>query len=158
MNRLISALIAALLVLAPMKASAEYATTFRAGADLTHYKNQTSIFSLGIENFDKEDGLGYKLELGAWTDIDQGRYSSPFASALLGKRFGNYDTFNATALLGIAVIGYPDSVLSTPFEFTEEVILGYKCVGIGFKHFSNAGIKEPNHGREYVSLTIAFPF
>ncbi len=132
-------------------------TTLRMGTDLTHYANETSMYSVGFQHFEA-NGLGYKLDAGGWTESASDRKSAPFGSVLVGKRFGSVNGINMTNLIGVAVIGIPDSALSTTFQFTEEAAVGYKAVGLGYKHFSNAGIKEPNHGRDYIYLNFAFPF
>jgi len=136
-------------------ASADEATTLRMGGDFTHYKNKSAIYSVGFEDFDR-DNFGTKLEVGAYTDSDPGHVGAPFGSVLLGKRFGSYEGLNATGFMGCAIIGSTDQVLGSLFEFTEEAIVGYKNVGLGYKHVSNAGLASPNHGRDYVSLTVAF--
>src|SRR5581483_2475391 len=140
----------------PWRALADDATTLRMGGDFTHCKNETAIYSAGFEEFDRH-GFGHKFELGAWTDTKEDHRFSPFGSVLLGKRFGDYEGFNLTGFAGIAIIGYTDAALGGIFEFTEEAIVGYKNVGVGYKHISNAGTASPNQGRDYISLTVAFP-
>lgn len=146
-----------LLALVPVRALSDDAITARMGADFTHYKNETAIYSAALESFNRSN-VGTKFEFGGWTDTGANRCQSPFGSVLVGKRFGYYDGFNLTGFAGIAIIGNTDSALSTNFEFTEEVVAGYNVVGVGYKHISNAGIKTPNNGRDYISLTFAFPF
>jgi hypothetical protein len=158
MKTLINALILGLiLAVTPFKAVATDAFSLRMGTDLTHYKDQTSIYSLGYETFDRH-GWGAKIEGGGWTDIADDRRCSPFGAVLVGKQFGDYRGLNLTGLVGAGIIGAPDAALSTTFQFTEEVTVGYDVVGLGFKHFSNAGIKEPNQGRDYFFVNLAFPW
>lgn len=140
----------------PWKALADDAVTLRMGADFTHYKNETAIYSLGSESFDR-DGFGCKLEGGFWTAIDPSHRASPFGSVLGGKRFGDYNGFNLTGFFGVVVLGHTDGALGGNAAFTEEAVLGYKTVSLGYKHISNAGLFPPNHGRDYISLTLAFP-
>lgn len=151
------ALFAAILALWPLNVLADQAMTFRAGGDFTHYKNETAIYTLGLEDFNR-DGFGVKGEVGAWTDIGEGRRSSPYVAGKVAKRFGDYQGVNFTGFFGVSIVGYPDSALSSPFEFTEELILGYKFVGCGYTHFSNAGLSKPNIGRDYQSCTVVFTF
>jgi len=140
----------------PLQSLADERAVLRMGADFTHYKNRTSIYSLGWEDFNSL-GLGHKFELGGWTDETGGRCSSPYGSILLGKELGTSEGLNLTGFVGLSIIGYTDAALSSPFEFTEEAAVGYQNVGIGYKHFSNAGLSEPNHGRDYIFLNLRFP-
>jgi lipid A 3-O-deacylase len=53
--------------------------------------------------------------------------------------------------------------LSTAFQFGDHVGAGYVFtngwdLGLKLQHFSNAGIKEPNSGVNYVLLKLAMPF
>ncbi len=53
--------------------------------------------------------------------------------------------------------------LSTAFQFGDHLGTGYVFangwdLGVKFQHFSNAGIKEPNNGVNYVMLKLARPF
>lgn len=129
---------------------------FRTGVDMTRYKSG-SLFSLGIQNKINEYFV-YKTDLGFWADSDSSRKTSPFVGLTLGPKLGDYAGFNFNCQAGIMVIGYPDSVLSTPFQFTEECAVGYKEVSLGYKHISNAGIKEPNYGRDYIFIQYTSPF
>lgn len=151
----IAALIA-VLSLFPFRALADGATVLRMGADMTHYANQTSIYSLGYEEVAR-DGFGHKIEAGFWTDTGSDRKGSPFGSLVGLKRFGDYEGVNVTGVFGIMIVGYPDAALASAFEFTEEIAIGFKDVSIGYKHISNAGLKEPNHGRDYIFLNLALP-
>lgn len=148
-------ILAAVLALLPLRSLADTTTTVRSGVDLTHYKNQTSIYSIGVQDLNR-DGFGWKLEAGAWTDSGQDRKGSFFTSAMGAKRFGDLDGFNLTGLFGIIVASNADGALGSPLAFTEEAILGYRAVGIGYKHISNAGLWVPNHGRDYLSVTVSF--
>ncbi len=56
-----------------------------------------------------------------------------------------------------------DKSLSTAFLFEDRLAFGWQApsgleLGISAKHYSNAGIKEPNTGMEVYSLTVRHPF
>jgi len=67
----------------------------------------------------------------------------------------------ASFYVGPALISATDNNLSTNFQFCLEanvMILDSRNVGLGItaKHFSNAGIKEPNTGREFYGVRVIF--
>lgn len=62
------------------------------------------------------------------------------------------------AVIGMGLLTKKGKRLGGNFQFTEEVELGYKRVGIGYKHISNAGIKKPNLGRDFIQMSINIPF
>ena len=117
----------------------------------------SAIYSLAYEESIRRPVM-YKLDVGAWSaGTESGRLQSPYASGLLGLRFGDFSGFNAQVLGGPMVIGNVDSALSTNFQFTEEVQVGYGIIGLGYKHVSNANLKKPNLGRDFIFLNFALP-
>lgn len=62
------------------------------------------------------------------------------------------------AVAGMGLISKKGNRLGGNFQFTEEIELGYKQVGLGYKHISNAGIQKPNLGRDFLQLSINIPF
>lgn len=59
-------------------------------------------------------------------------------------------------LIGAGGVSLTDHKLSSHFEFSEEIEVGYKRVGIGFMHVSNAGLSNPNSGRDFLLLNFKF--
>lgn len=145
----------ALLISCSSALADEDTVTFRMGQGVTN-TCKSALYSVGFEK-DFKDSITYRLDFGAWTDVGLNRRGAPFSSVLIGKRAGEYTSLNFTAMVGILIMGSPDSALALPFNFTEEVALGYQQVSVGYKHVSNAGIKEPNLGRDYVFLNLTFP-
>lgn len=122
----------------------------RMGAGFTN-NTKSAIYSLGYESEFDRFGF-YRIDLGAWTDSAPGHSSSPFGSALAGVKIGK--ALNLKLGFGALIMGYPDRMLGFPFNFTEEATLSYKAFGVGYKHISNGGLKEPNLGRDYFYLNL----
>ena len=128
---------------------------FKTGVGTTT-DTKSAVYSIGFENKIQGDSF-YKLDFGAWTDNEATHQSAPFFSPVVGYHLGDADGFSFNPVFGILIMGYPDSVLGSPFNFTEELAIGYKHVSIGWKHISNGGTASPNKGRDYLFLNIGFP-
>lgn len=139
----------------PVAAVADDALMFRTGVGAATNR-KSALFSIAYQN-SFYDNFFYKFDGGAWTDSAPNQSGAPFVSGLLGYRFGNFDGFNFTPAIGGLVMGYPDGILGSPANFTEEVMLGYKGVGIGWKHVSNGNTSSPNLGRDYVFFNLTLP-
>jgi|SRR5581483_378658 len=115
------------------------------------YQGETSLF------FD------YKYEAGLWADSNgDGRSSSGYGAASLGlePRLG---TFYVHSFWGLAYITNTDTQLSTNIEFMQDFGLGLRDsrgvgIGLGYKHVSNAGIKLPNRGRDFLCIQMQIPW
>lgn len=106
-----------------------------------------------------------KAELGVWTDAnseDAGRTGSYFGSYSIGMRI-EPSILYAEYYLGLAGITKTDAYLSTHYQFSQDLGIGLKdnigrFIGLNYKHLSNAGIKHPNKGRDFVALTVGIGF
>lgn len=125
---------------------------------------QVDISESKLLSFELTNELGrlfrHKLSYGAWFDPqpDFKRTSASFGSYSVGLRvepgplyFENY--------FGLSLISQTDSMLSTNFEFTEELGFGVRdkegrFFGVEYRHFSNAGLQLPNKGRDFFLLNI----
>ncbi len=101
----------------------------------------------------------HKFAVGSWFDqnIDLGQSSSPFTAYSMGIKV-DAGYLYVENLFGIGLISRTDTLLSTNFEFTEELGAGIqdklgKYIGLTVKHFSNAGIQQPNIGRNFMLLS-----
>lgn len=150
-----------LLFFSPISRAYELGLNYGAGFGLPNATDDTEakLLSLNISN-----SLGtlfrHKLSWGEWFDPhpEYDRSSAMFGSYSVGIRvepgqfyFENY--------LGLAMISETDSMLSTNFEFTEEIGFGIKdslgrFFGFEYRHFSNAGIQLPNKGRDFILANI----
>lgn len=101
-----------------------------------------------------------KTDLGYWSEKPRkDRSSSLFLASGLGVE-PEYKDFNLEAYSSLAVISKRDSRLSTNLQFKHDIGVHYKIgdgykAGVVYNHFSNAGIKQPNLGRDFVSLSIS---
>jgi len=133
----------------------ETVLTLSAGQGFTNNLD-SGFFNAGVETYFQKH-YTHKLEAGFWSDNQKGHSGAFYGSLLLGRRLGDYTGLNATFMVGVVVMTAPDALLSTPFQFTEEVNVGYKQWQFGIKHFSNAGIELPNVGRDYLYLRYLVP-
>ena len=123
---------------------------------------EVKLFSLGYQHDYWKDLLLAQYELGVFADAHgENRKSSGYIAASTGIRVSPGAVY-AEVLWGVALITSPDSMLSTVYEFTNDTVIGLRdsrgrAFGIGYKHFSNAGIKLPNKGRDFILVHLQFP-
>lgn len=124
---------------------------------------EVKFFSLGYQS-PIWNLFRQKVELGLWADTRTGeghRHSSGFASYSLGVSVEG-GRFYASSFWGGSYITHTDSLLSTNFEFAQDLSVGLKddagrALGVTYKHFSNAGIKLPNKGRDFFVIDVRVP-
>lgn len=124
--------------------------------------SSVKYFSLGMEE-EFISVIDYKLETGLWVDTNgYPRRSSGFGAASLGVT-SDGDTVFAKCFWGLAGITHTDERLSTNYQFKNDLELGVQDrrkvgVGLGYTHFSNAGARTPNLGRDiiYIKAKIGF--
>ena len=62
------------------------------------------------------------------------------------------------AFFGPALISATDTQLSTNFQFATDIGFGVRdretFMSVGYGHISNAGIKLPNKGRDYLLFLV----
>lgn len=122
----------------------------------TTTETRSALYSFTLERTIEEESF-YKLDFGFWTDNQPGHSSAPFMGPVIGYHFLHPSGISLTPVFGILVMGNPDAVLGAPFNFTEELAIGYHTVSIGWKHISNAGTSSPNMGRDYLFLNLTTP-
>jgi len=102
-----------------------------------------------------------KSEAGFWIDNNETHSSSAYGSYSLGTKVNSGNVF-MSFFLGGALINKTDSQLSTNFQFSHDLGVGIedngKSIGLNLKHLSNAGIKKPNMGRNFIQLEVKLPF
>jgi hypothetical protein len=104
--------------------------------------------------------LSYQMELGYFKDPSDSARSSGYAASGLGVEIDSY--LYGSFYFGPALISCPDNLLAGNLQFNTDLTIGLKDkrglkLGVGYKHLSNAGIKEPNIGREFVYMGLTFP-
>jgi len=124
--------------------------------------NATDNTEAKLLSFEASNELGslfrHKLSLGAWFDPhpEFNRSSAAFGAYSAGLRV-EAGYLYIENYFGFGWISQVDSMLSTSFEFTEEIGAGIKdekgrFIGIEYRHFSNAGIQLPNKGRDFILI------
>lgn len=121
--------------------------------------NDSRYISLGLTD-DFNGLIKDRIEIGYWKDPYNS--SSFYTTYQLGLSAKNEIVY-AEFFTGPSLITQPDYRLSTPFEFKHDIgigVLGKDKVGIGinYSHLSNAGIREPNLGRDSLQLKLTLPF
>lgn len=107
-------------------------------------------------------GLSYQYEFGGWADrAGNGRKSSGYGAFQVGVEAGDYTV--ARVMFGPTLITTPDAYLGGHFNFAEDFFFGIRgksgnTVGIIYKHVSNAGLTEPNMGRDFGGVQVSVPF
>jgi len=103
--------------------------------------------------------LKHKLAAGGWFDPKPvlKRSGASFGAYSIGIKV-EPGIFYAENFFGVSLISQTDSMLSTNFEFTEEIGIGIqdalgRFLGFQWKHFSNAGIQLPNKGRDFMLVS-----
>lgn len=124
-------------------------------------KAEVKLFAVGYQN--ELLFLDYKLETGLWADSGgSNRSSAGFGAASLGLE-PHLGVFYIHSFWGLAFITDTDSMLSTHYQFMQDLGLGVGDnrgirVGVGYKHISNAGIKSPNRGRDFLYINLQIPW
>jgi hypothetical protein len=107
--------------------------------------------------------LEQKWEVGFWSDaVGKGRKSSGFGGWSLGLE-PKLGYLYAHSFWGVIGITNTDTMLSTNYQFMQDLGIGFRdergiSLGVGYKHISNAGIKQPNRGRDFFFVQLQIPF
>lgn len=108
-------------------------------------------------------GLTEQYEIGGWWDASgNGRKGSIYGAYQLGLEVDSF--LLARFMVGPAFITSPDSYLGGAFpQFTEDLFFGLQgkngnTLGVKYKHFSSAGIYQPNMGRDLLGVEISIPW
>lgn len=127
--------------------------------------SETKVFSLAYQDtLLGTDFLIKQYELGMWSDSrqDLGRLSSGFFNMSFGVRVNAPGTY-AEGLWGIGVVTHTDAYLGGNFAFNHDLSTGFRSesgatLGINYKHISNAGLYNPNIGRDFLMIKMGIPF
>jgi len=120
----------------------------------------TKYLSLGIR--DDISLFVYQYEVGTIIDTNPGRSTSAFGIASIGLETKTENIFGFY-LLGAGLFSSPDSLLSSVFEFSHDLGIGFKDkrgvgVDLAYRHISNAGLVPPNPGRNFLIMRLSVPW
>lgn len=162
---MIRRLIAVFCMLTPITAHAD-AVFFRYGLGFNapgqQGRGEIKFFSLGVEQEGKAPVIR-QAELGVIADQKDylGRRSGVFVGATIGPEM-RLGALRTRYLWGVAYISHTDALLSSNMQFTHDLTLGLNDLksglSLGYKHISNAGLKLPNRGRDFITLRSEIQF
>lgn len=118
---------------------------------------ETRVFSLGV-TYPHTGLIQKRIDVGGWISDP----SSSFYSTLQIGTTASNSVFYAEVFSGPALISNTDNRLSTVLQFKHDIgigVVGKDKVGIGinYSHLSNAGIKLPNAGRDFILVKLTIP-
>ncbi len=109
-----------------------------------------SVPAAGLLNFDSY----YQFNAGGWGGGSRSAY-------LIGAARGlRWDVGQTTmgASIGASLISETNDLISTPFEFYGQIFIkrriGGLDLGVSYRHWSNAGIKFPNIGMNFLGVQL----
>lgn len=135
-------------------AQAEDSISLRLGNGLGRGKI-SKFASISYDSYFNKSSF-FRAESGFWNDSAPNQNSSTFYMLGIGGRFGDLSGWNLTLTMNAGFVTNGDSALTSGFQFMESGSLGYKNWGVEIRHFSNAGLKQPNLGREYLLFKYTF--
>jgi hypothetical protein len=124
--------------------------------------SESKLLYAGYNDYFYHRLMYFRTELGGWNDLaGNGRSGSFFGAYLFGINIENQRWYG-NAAGGVAIIGTPDTYLGGPVNFTEEIGFGVNGqhnskLGLFYKHISNAGIYDPNIGRDFIGAQVTIP-
>lgn len=130
------------------------------GPDLNFKFYSHKYFTVGYTDSLTET-FDYQLEAGGWKTTYEGERSSLYTAYQIGVKT---DTpVYASFFTGPTFISVTDSRLSSIIQFKHDLSVGIKDkrnvgIGINYSHVSNANLKLPNLGRDFIQLRVEVPF
>jgi hypothetical protein len=95
----------------------------------------------------------YQFNAGGWTG-SEGAYSVGVARGLQW----DFSRITIRLSVGASLISNTSELLSTPFEFYEQFLIERHVrgldLGLSYRHWSNAGIKTPNVGMNFIGVQV----
>ncbi len=137
--------------------AADYSIRFGPGIDQNRLTGATKSFGLRHEE-DLMDGIYTGFEVGGYADTIPGRSSAGVVKAQLGVKPGPEVGIYGFGFVGPCGISATDTYLSTNVQFCTDVGLGVRdrktFMNAGYMHISNAGIRLPNRGKDYLIFSV----
>lgn len=106
-------------------------------------------------------GIEMAGEVGGYVDnLGNGRKGAALAKFQLGVTPGPDTGAFGIAFTGPCLITTPDSQLGSPYQFCTDFGAGIRddktFLALTYSHISNAGLKMPNHGRDFAVMVMGF--
>lgn len=151
------ATIAFLIASTPSALAADWSLRFGPGMEDQQLTGATKAFGIRREE-EITGGIHYATELGGYADNIPTRRSAGVAKLALGVKPGSEVGLYGFGFAGPCGISATDNYLSTHFQFCSDFGVGLRdrktFLNMGYSHISNAGIKLPNRGKDWVLFSI----
>lgn len=136
----------------------------RGGAAVTNGGMDGSSKIFGVRHeADLFYGMSTAEELGGFVDTrGAGRKGSVLGKLQLGITPGQREGVFGKVFTGPCVISGPDNQLGSWYQWSTDFGLGVRddrtYMALTYSHISNAGVKLPNHGRDFVVMEAGVRF
>lgn len=122
----------------------------------------SKIFGLRLET-PLISGIEMAGEVGGYVDnLGNGRKGAALGKLQLGIKPGPKVGTYGSAFIGPCAISATDVLLGSPYQFCSDFGIGVRDVetflSVTYSHISNAGLKAPNKGRDFVVMGMGFTF
>lgn len=138
--------------------STSYGGDLRIGGGLSNNDDTKGQRLFRVEYLDYfSDTFMYKFEEGVFNGINM------YIAGSVGLQIQSDSGIFARYFLGPSYVFNKDTRLASPFEFNHDLELGIRDksgleISMGLKHMSNAGLVEPNPGRDFITINLGFHF
>lgn len=142
--------------------AADYSVKFGPGIEGQQLTGSTKVFGLRREAY-QFYGVYTAVEVGGYVDnFGGGRKSAGLVKFQAGVAPGPETGLYGFGFFGPCFISTTDTQLGSNYQFATDVGLGIRdrvsFMTAGYGHISNAGLKLPNHGRDFLTFSIGLRF
>lgn len=124
---------------------------------------EVKLMTLQLSNNLIKETIKQTFELGYYADNTIISRNNAFVDYMLGIEVKSKPIF-ISGNSGIGFLSRTDPLLGTSFQFIHELTIGMyeynknnkSKIGFSYRHISNAGIKLPNYGRDFIALKLSF--
>lgn len=135
----------------------DYSVKFGPGIEGQTLTGASKMFGIREESYQVR-GIYTAVELGGWSEATEGRKPAAYTKLQAGAKPGPETGLYGYAFFGPSLISATDTQLSTNFEFATDIGFGirdrFTSMSFGYAHISNAGIRLPNKGRDYLMFSV----
>ncbi len=100
-----------------------------------------------------------KIEGGYWNDSSKAGKSSGYGSSSIGVVVHPW-IFDVRVYSGLGFVTHTDRYLGGRFQFYQNGSIGLRegvgSISLGLTHYSNAGIVQPNRGRNLLTIQVGY--
>jgi hypothetical protein len=124
---------------------------------------EVKLITLQMKNNLIKETIQQTFEVGYYADNTAVSRNNAFIDYMLGVEAKSKSMF-ISGNSGIGFLSKTDPLLSTSFQFIHELTFGMyeynetnkSKIGLSYRHISNAGIKQPNFGRDFIAIKFSF--